>query len=377
MKTDNQSRDIGDLLAAADPAENITELELLRSRRRSLSLVLPSAEQAPHGRAEGDSKPIIRTTDTCTVATPLGLHPATVKKTRTRRVSRRALLVSAAAALLVGGLVTAEVVMPAYSGATAEAAEVLNDAAAATIKTSDPVVVPGQYLKIETTAVSMGAETNENGETHAWLGEHRDQLYVPSDRSGEWIWHRGPGVATTFFTEAARAVEAAQDKNPQPEHLRATEGAFYGTPQTIIHGMETKEAIRTLPRDPHQLLTLIYLRTLGAGPTPEIEALVTIADTLRTGVIPADLRAALYKAAALIPGVTIVDRQANLDGRTGIAIGIPGEISRQEIIIDPATGLLIGERTVLLKTTPDIPAFPAGTATAWTAIKTSVVDSAP
>lgn len=33
----------------------------------------------------------------------------------------------------------------------------------------------------------------------------------------------------------------------------------------------------------------------------EARALIIIADTLRTGVIPADLRAALYQAAALIP----------------------------------------------------------------------------
>ena len=33
----------------------------------------------------------------------------------------------------------------------------------------------------------------------------------------------------------------------------------------------------------------------------EARALIIIADTLRTGVIPADLRAALYQAAALTP----------------------------------------------------------------------------
>jgi RNA polymerase sigma-70 factor (ECF subfamily) len=49
--------------------------------------------------------------------------------------------------------------------------------------------------------------------------------------------------------------------------------------------------------------------------------LTFIGDLLRTGLVPADLRASLYKAAALIPGVTITDTQATLDGRTGIATG--------------------------------------------------------
>jgi hypothetical protein len=120
----------------------------------------------------------------------------------------------------VGGIVVADVVRPSGPGATAEAAEILNNAAAATIQTSDPVVGPGQYLKIDTTT---------------------------SSTSGR----RAPGSP-----------------------LKA-------------------------------------------------EAFVTIADGLRTGVVPADLRAALYKAAALIPGVTVGDRQATVDGRTGSPLASP------------------------------------------------------
>jgi len=120
----------------------------------------------------------------------------------------------------------------------------------------------------------------------------------------------------------------------------------------------------------------IYDRTKGAGKSPEAEAFVTIADGLRTGVVPADLRAALYKAAALIPGVTVGDRQATVDGRTGIAIGIAAADggTRRDIIIDPTSGLVIGEQDVLLK---DYPGAPAGTVSTWTSVKTSVVNAAP
>lgn len=93
-------------------------------------------------------------------------------------------------------------------------------------------------------------------------------------------------------------------------------------------------------------------------------------------MVPADLRAALYKAAALIPGVTVTDEQATLDGRKGIAIGRVETAShrRQDIIIDPKTGLLIGEREVL--TAPE-GSMPAGTATTWTAIETTISGTAP
>ena len=79
----------------------------------------------------------------------------------------------------------------------------------------------------------------------------------------------------------------------------------------------------SLPRDPQALLNLIYERTKRIGKSRESEAFVTIADGLRTGIVPADPRAALYKAAALIPGVTVTDREATIDGRRGIALGIP------------------------------------------------------
>jgi RNA polymerase sigma-70 factor (ECF subfamily) len=105
--------------------------------------------------------------------------------------------------------------------------------------------------------------------------------------------------------------------------------------------------------------------------------MVSIADTLRTGVVPAELRAALYKAVAGIPGVTITDNAVTLDGHTGIAFGREEKNGiRQEIIIDPHTGMLVGEREVLLRDGL-LPGVPAGESMGWTTVTTSVVDSAP
>lgn len=60
-------------------------------------------------------------------------------------------------------------------------------------------------------------------------------------------------------------------------------------------------------------------------------------------------RAALLDALSRVPGVTATGNVANLDGVTGVAIGRSEPVragQRQEIIIDPNTGLVIGERTV-------------------------------
>ncbi|MGY2744168.1 CU044_5270 family protein [Arthrobacter sp. UYCu723] len=349
------------------------DLQLLREMRSDIGSAPPAT------LARGRTKLMARIDSASRPGATTSTHaPAKVSPIRIRR---RIALASAAAAFLVGVIVAADVVLPDRPGATAEAAEVLNNAAAATIKTSDPVVGPGQYLKIETTAL-YGASSGGTGGSVSWREKTGGQVYVPADRKGEWVWNREDPVPMQFSSEAAKAVEAEIRKARPTEGrpllvgiLRAPGGAFYGNEQTVLNGTPLNEA-GSLPKDPWALLDVIYERTKGSGKSPEIKAFGAIADALRTGVIPADLRAALYKAAALITGATVVDKQATVDGRTGIAIGIPSPDggSRTEIIIDPASGLVIGERDVLQKDYPD---SPAGTVMSWTSVRTSVVNSAP
>jgi hypothetical protein len=352
------------------------DLQLLREMRSDIGSAPPAT------LARGREKVMAKISPASTTVAATDRHAkGTVSPIRFRR---RVLIVSAAAALLVGGIVVADVVRPSGPGATAEAAEVLNNAAAATIRTSDPVVGPGQYLKIDTTAVSAAGvllgDPGGDRRTVEWLDKSSDHLYVPADQTAEWIWNREARIPTTFFSEDAKA-EATKYQQSQAgdpvrmgELLRAPGGNFYGEQRLLFAGMPLAEGVKSLPRDPQALLDIIRQR--GKQGRPEAETLEAIAEALRTGVVPADLRAALYKAAALIPGVTVVDRQANLDGKTGPAIGIehPNRKTRTDIIIDPATGLLIGERVVTLTARET---FPAGTATAWTSIQTSVVNSAP
>lgn len=265
-------------------------------------------------------------------------------------------------------------------GAESAAAAVLDRAALATITSSDPVLQPGQYLLVGTDAVYRATVRPDGGggDEHTsvtFLTIERDKLYIPADRSGDWVWVRGlTEPYKSFSDEGARLAQEhyarmLADTGGEPEMLRAPRGEFYGSAGRY-------DDLGDLPRDPQQLLNYIYKATLGAGRSADGEALVWIADTLRTGRVPADLRAALYRAAAGIPGVEITEQVANLDGRTGISIGRVETVdgTRQDIIIDPATGSLIGEREVLVR---EALGLPAGTTTAFTAVTTSVVDSAP
>lgn len=257
-------------------------------------------------------------------------------------------------------------------GADAVAAAALSDAAAATIKTSDPVVGPGQFLKVSTQAVSTVGTQDAQGKIAVYSATQNGQMYIPADHNDEWVWVREPSaVAQTFGPASERAAAAATvSLRTAPDLIRAAKGAWY-------NGQSTAWGFNSLPRDPQQLLNYIYRTTVGQGVSPDGQALVFIADTLRTGAVPADLRAALYNAAAGIPGVKITNQAATLDGRTGIAFGRDeSDGVRQEIIIDPNTGLMIGERQVLL-TANLLPGVPAGESMEWTAVITTVVDSAP
>jgi hypothetical protein len=151
----------------------------------------------------------------------------------------------------VGGIVVADVVRPS-SGATAEAAEVLNNAAAATIQTSDPLVGPSQYLKIDTTSVnaagvSLGDPGKGGRSPVEWLDKSSDHLYVPADQTAEWIWNREARIPTTFFSEEAKA-EATKYQQSQAgdpirtgELLRAPGGNFYGEQRMLFAGMPLLE----------------------------------------------------------------------------------------------------------------------------------------
>ena len=121
---------------------------------------------------------------------------------------------------------------------------------------------------------------------------------------------------------------------------------------------------------------LEQLNVAAAGQSRDGQALEWITSTLRRGTVPAEFRAALYKTAAEIPGVTITEEQATLNGKTGVAIGRLETASntRRDLIIDPATGQFIGEREVILDESAGVP---AGTVTASSAVTTTVVDAAP
>ena len=110
----------------------------------------------------------------------------------------------------------------------------------------------------------------------------------------------------------------------------------------------TYRLLQSLPTDPRTLLNLIYsfnqVNGEGQALGSDGEAFVTIGDLIRETIVPPSTAAALYRAAALIPGVTLIGRVTTVEGQPGIAIAWTSSQDRYEWIFDPATLQYVGER---------------------------------
>jgi hypothetical protein len=272
---------------------------------------------------------------------------------RRPRVARGVLLTAAAA--VVGALVVGQISVTAQS---AHAAGVLRAAAEQTMTFKDPVAKPGQYLLVHTHANWSVTGVDASGNMSTRMNAQTIDVYVPGNRDEEWVLDRDWG-----------------DMGPAPMDdgvIRAKDGRFYGSPWSRL----SDQQLAGLPRDGKALYDYFDAQYQGGSASRDEDNFVRMTDLLRLGLVPADLRAGLYEALALIPGVT-ASEQANFDGKVGVAIGRTEPLragQRAEMIIDPDTGLVIGERTIMT-----VAAFGFGSneIVGHTAIDYRIVDKAP
>jgi hypothetical protein len=79
-----------------------------------------------------------------------------------------------------------------------------------------------------------------------------------------------------------------------------------------------------------------------------------IGDLLREDPIPAKVRAALYLVAARIPGIHVLGLTRDGIGRPALAVALNDTLygERSELLFDPTTSRLLGERSVVVKPPP-------------------------
>jgi hypothetical protein len=292
-----------------------------------------------------------------------------------RRRARWAAAVITTAAVVTGVLVLQAAPFGDQPTAPRAVADVLTRAADR-IGATDPTVGPGRYLYLESHEWNLVSA--ELGSTALYyLEESLTQTWVPHDRSEEWM-RRSSITGKRKWIQGSDADLAELGNLDRPmEELRARCGDFH-----LEQGVEpcdgdgtwqepTLAFVAALPTDPRELYDELVDALEDEDIGVELAILDFVQDAINRGLLPGELRASLYRALALMPGLRISDRDVNVDGRMGIALGAKGAGRVQELIIDPASGQFIGERET---TTKGYGPISAGSVTSHTSLTTAVVD---
>ncbi len=261
-------------------------------------------------------------------------------------------------------------------GTSATAAEELIRAADLASRVVERPVGPGQYRYVRTRYDGI---TVEYGAKKAWRTDMANEEWIPANRQDEWeLKFTINSVAWLEDHEGDGQPDPGPFKNGQEFRGKCGKYSYYaeGQPDRCTAGSfnnPTPEFIAALPTDPAQLLAKLK----EEGHTDDTGgALMQAREALASGQFPASVRANLFRALALLPGLVVTDSLANLDGKKGVALGIKYFDDFEEIIIDPSNGDFIGGREVVAADQPaDKGGLEKGTVRQSYAVTSAVVDA--
>jgi hypothetical protein len=247
----------------------------------------------------------------------------TVRAHRPRRTAW-----AAGAGLLAAAAVTASVIgLTGHAGSTGghiTAAKLLSKIADVAGQARGQDVTDNQFEYIET-KVATGNPYGKPVPDQP----HLRQVWIPvADLCG-------PGLAIENGKRFSISDKPTPDMAANGVHLKCP---YRGTVNDPSYRL-----LQSLPTDPHTLLNLIYKETAGAGQSRDQEAFTTIGDLLRESIAPPEVSAALFRAAALIPGVTVVPNAVDAAGRPGVAVSLTANGEKSEWIFDKQTSQMLGE----------------------------------
>ncbi|MFI1168697.1 CU044_5270 family protein [Streptomyces sp. NPDC020801] len=270
-------------------------------------------------------------------------------KARRLRLPRPAIALPATAAALAGavvagismsggggvrdaGVATGPALTTRIGAATTKGVpQLLDQISLAAADGSRPAVAPGQYIYIESKTADTFLKTVGGKTTPAGHELHRRQVWKSPDGTRGWL------------------IDPAVNDSPEGETLSLPDEQG-NTPKAFLNG-PSYDYLAKLTTDPGELLAKIYKETEGHGNSPDQEAFTTIGDLLNESYPPAQLYPALFRAAAKIPGVVVVQDAVDAVGRHGVAVARLDETSgrREEWIFDRKTHVFLGERTVQVR----------------------------
>jgi hypothetical protein len=296
----------------------------------------------------------------------------TARSVKPARVGRRR---RAWAGIGIGGLVAGTAVTAIVVGSvlapveapSASAAVVLREAAEVTLTTEALTPAPGQYIRIsETWAQPMRGFVPEEGteiDVTYTLSRTRT-LYVPADRSADWIEDSTDAEKITDVSEPewTSRIEEQELSGGEllPDIVAHPGGRIMGGDGWQTHYYHLSPMSRLydeMPRDPEALLEWLATYEPESGYPPP-----RLTEPVDFNLAPADLRAAMFQTMALLPGARVISEDGDF---TTVAIPDGGESNWMETVtIDMRRGLMVGRGTL---DTPE----------SRGSLDISIVDSAP
>jgi hypothetical protein len=284
---------------------------------------------------------------------------------RQHRTRRRALLATAAVAAaagagvaIVSGLDEGEV-----APAPATAAEVLRRAADTAEQAGGPGVPNDDqyfYVASEGTELTSTFPTSDPADGFSYLYTKRREIWLSVDRQGRL--RESPTGPRRWLTPKDRSNWIAAGRpntgDSRPSDARMDPiGHYYVGDERF-----TTQQLRDFDPTPQQLFDRLRARVGDRGVSPDGEVFVEIADALREAPQTPQLRATLYRALALVPGVQLLGNVHDRLGRAAIGVAYPERNGlRQELLFDPKTAEILNERQVVFRRVQGLRA-PVGTA---------------
>lgn len=273
---------------------------------------------------------------------------------------RRALLpagVLAVAAVAAVLAVTAGVDDGRVAPPSARAAQALDRVAAVAAQAPATVPTDDQFFYIHShgTALSMFAGVDPTHQHAVQLVTTDSRIWLSIDRPGR-VERRVMSSQPLTPADAGREQDPDAGLTPQPA-MPAIHRYNLGADHL------SRAQLLAYPTDPRTIYNRLLAAVGDAGNSPQGEVFTLIGDALRDLPAPAALRAGLYRALALIPGIEFVGHVTDSAGRSGTAVAFTEVGTRHELIFDPDTSELLAERDVLVDPQRAGIDAPAGTVT--------------
>ncbi|MGC4885581.1 CU044_5270 family protein [Micromonospora sp. DT227] len=239
-----------------------------------------------------------------------------------------------ALALVVGQVVSIGGQPPATS---AQAAEILHHAAESALSNGERVPRADQFVFTETKTLVpvVGQAQPRNEISRSWrsIDGTRDGLLwfsAPKEGGRQTVVVPGcrDGRAAQWTSDGGLRTDETQPCIPSPAYLPG------------------------LPGNAGDMLTHLKKMSGNTNPGPD-EMFGNIGNLIRSGYLPPRARAALYEAAAKIPGVVASVGLTDAAGRTGAAVSLSGELARYDLLFEPKTYEFLGWQ---VQSTPAAPA---------------------